>query len=233
MEVEAGPVRGSVPVPGDRHAEPRILDEDDLVERHEVGAVHRLGDRQQPGMAVQPEARVHDLQIAEEELDDAVRRPRRRGRLLHLDGMPALIPAGSPERIAQGPGEAERGARQLRSDGRPPASIDRRAGLDRGAGEDPLDVGAQLLELVLADDAFEDVEAAAPVGLEDVPMDPAVGLEPESPAIAELERALLALAHVVAHRPGMPLGGERGRDPRLGHVSGFARPARADGRVGA
>ncbi len=37
-------------------------------------------------------------------------------------------------------------------------------------------------------------------------MNRAISLEPDGPAIAELERARFALAYVLAHRRGVPLG---------------------------
>jgi hypothetical protein len=121
-------------------------------------------------MAVEAEARVHDLEVAEKELDGALRRACRRRRLLHLHRVSALVAAGPAERIAERSGEAERRAREPCSDGRPPARVNRRARLDRRAGHDTLDVDPELPKLLLVDDALDDVEARAPVGLEDVAM---------------------------------------------------------------
>ena len=77
-------------------------------------------------------------------------------------------------------------------------------------------------------DAFEDVEAAAPVGLEDVAMHRAIRLEAERSPVAERERARLTLAHVVAHRGGVRFGGELHGHRALGHVRSLRSRASAE-----
>jgi hypothetical protein len=55
-------VGDAVLVPGNRCAESRLLDEKRFVERHEVVAVDRRGDRQQLWMAVDPQSGFGELQ---------------------------------------------------------------------------------------------------------------------------------------------------------------------------
>ena len=67
------------------------------------------------------------------------------------------------------------------------------------AVQDGLKVGLDVAEFVGLQDVLEDVEAAAPIGVQDVGMHRAAGGEADGTAVAEVEGTLLAVAEVGAH----------------------------------
>jgi hypothetical protein len=187
-------------MPGHRGAAARLLDEQRLVERREVRTVDRGGDGEKPGMAVDAQHRLGELQRAQDEIDDFLRCIGRGGGLVHLHRMAAVGEIGAAERIAErlGPQQARR--RAVRRQRRPALGIERRAALDRQAVEDVVHVPFDVSQLVGLQHPFEDVEAAAPVGVEDVGMQLARVGEADRPAIAEARRAFLAFAQIRLHR---------------------------------
>ena len=70
--------------------------------------------------------------------------------------------------------------------------VHRGALLGRKAVDDVEEVRLDVGKLLLADHPFEDVEAAAPVGVEDVGGERPVGKETDGAAVPELEGAALA-----------------------------------------
>ena len=82
----------------------------------------------------------------------------------------------------------------------PAMAVQRRAFADRQPIEDVLEVRLDVGEFVGAQHALEHIEAAAPVGLEDVGMQAAVGSEADRPAVAQGEGAALACGEIGAHR---------------------------------
>ena len=112
--VERGivPVRPAVLMPRDRTAEARLLDPHRLVEWHEVLAVDGLGDLQQLRMAIEPKARIGELQRAEHELHDIFGRLFRRRRFRHLHRMAPVGKLGTADRIGKRLDEVMLGALQ-------------------------------------------------------------------------------------------------------------------------
>jgi hypothetical protein len=78
--------------------------------------------------------------------------------------------------------------------------VERGAALDRQAVQDIVQVRLDVGQLLGLQHAFEDVEPAAPVGLEDVRVHAAVGREADRAAVAQRLRPLLAGLQVGLHR---------------------------------
>ena len=114
--------------------------------------------------------------------------------------MAAVGELGAAERIAQRLRPQEVRRRAVGAQRRPALGVERRAALGRQAIEDVVKVALDVGQLVGLEHALEDVEAAAPIGLDDVGMELAVGGEADRPAIAELRRAPLAVAQIGLHR---------------------------------
>jgi hypothetical protein len=77
--------------------------------------------------------------------------------------------------------------------------INERTFFGRQPVEDGLDIGVDVGELIGLQYAFEDVEAAAPVGIEDILGKFAVGVETDGAAIAQCEGPALTLAQIGLH----------------------------------
>ena len=96
----AVPVGRAVLVPGHRRAEARLLDEGHLVVGHEIIAEDRRRHRQQPGMAVEPQRRIHQVQVAVEQFHGPGGTALAQRRLEHLqrDGARCSCPCRRPGR---------------------------------------------------------------------------------------------------------------------------------------
>jgi hypothetical protein len=187
-------------MPGDRGAEAGLLDEQRLVERREVVAVDRGGDREQTGMAVDAQLGLAELQRAEDEIDDLLGRVRRRRGLEHLHRVAAIGEAGAAHRIAERL-RPEQGRRlAVGGDRTTPLGIEFRPLARRQAIEHTTHIGFDLGEFLDPDHALEDVEAATPIGVKDVRMHAALRVEADRPAIAQGRGALRALCKIGIHR---------------------------------
>ena len=190
----------AVLVPGHRGAAARLLDEQRLVERREVRSVDRRGDGQKLRMAVDPQGSLGELQRAQDEIDDFLWRIGRRLGLEHLHRMAAVGELGAAERVAERLRPQQVRRRAVRPQGRAALGVERRAALGRQAVQDVQKVALDVGQLVSLENALEDVEAAAPIGLDDVGMELARRRETNRPAIAEPGRASLAIAQIGLHR---------------------------------
>ena len=161
---------GAVLVPRDRGASSRFLDEQRLVERHEIFAVDRGGDRQQLRVAVDPEERLGELERAEDQVDDFRRGIGRRCGLGHLHRMPVVGLFRTAERVAQRLGPEQGRGLAAHPQRGPAPSVDRRALLDRQALKNVVEISVDVGQLVRAQHVLEDVEAATRERREDVRM---------------------------------------------------------------
>ena len=202
-------MRRAVLMPGHRRPEAGFLDERDLVVRHEIVAQESRRHAQQPGMAIEPERGIHQVQVAVEQFHGPRRAALARSRLQHGSRVTTVVLVGAAQRIAQRFGELVGRLQDALAQRRPPAAIQRCAGFDRGTRQHGVDIGAQFPKLLGSDHPFEHVEAVRPVGVHDLGREPAVGAEPDRPAVAERVGARLAGAAVIGHRPQMIGGGER------------------------
>ncbi|WP_431270964.1 hypothetical protein [Dankookia sp. P2] len=107
-----------------------------------------------------------------------------------------MPPIGSPSGLAQNSVGALLSAA---SAGRPCASTGAPR-LARQPRQDVLDIGLDIGEFLGLHHALEDIEAAAPIVLEDLGMDAAIGVEADRPAIAERHGADLPGAEISLHR---------------------------------
>ena len=181
---------------GDRSAPPRLLDEEGFGERHEVLAVDRRHDRKQLGVAVEPHAGLRELERPEDEVDYLLRGVRGRDRLQHLDRVPAVREIGAAEGIGKRLRPEEGRGLAAVTEGGSTLRIHRGVLLARKAVEDVEDIGLDVGEFLFADHPLEDVEAAAPVGVEDVRRELSVLIEADRAAVPEREGAALAFREV-------------------------------------
>ena len=187
-------------MPGDRCATARLLDEQRLVERHEIIAVHSGGNREQLRVAIDPQGGLGELQRPQDQVHHLLRRIFRGFRLEHLHRVPPIGQAGAAERIAERLGPEQ--CRRLLADaqGRAALRIQFRAAFGGQAGQDVLQVVLDIDEFLGAKNILEDIEAAAPIGIQNVRMHLAVRGKVDRPPVAQAEGALLALRQIGLHR---------------------------------
>ena len=192
-------MRPAVLVPRHRPPEARRFDPHGFVERDEVVAVDRGGNREQVGMAVGAQAGVRVLQRAEHDLHDPLRRAIGSDRLEHLHLVAAVGVGRAAERVRQRPHPvdvprgavaAERGAAVAID----PGALRHGETIDHGG-----DVAFDVVQLVGPEHAREHVESVLLVGVDDRRVDPAVGGVPDRPPVAERHRTLGALGPVAGH----------------------------------
>ena len=183
-------------VPGDGGAPPRLLDEEGVGEGHEVLAVDRRRNREELGVAVEPDARFRELEGPEDEVDHLLRGVRGGNRFHHLDRVPAVREVGSAKGIGEGLRPEEGRGLAAVGEGGPALRVHRGALLGRKPVDDVEEVRFDVGKLLLANHPFEDVEAAPPVGVEDVRGERPVGKETDGAAVPELEGAALAVLQV-------------------------------------
>ena len=190
------PVRRAVLMPRHGGAEPRLLDPDGVRERREVRAVDALGGAQEVRVSVQPQAGVHDVQTAVDEVDGPRRRIGRRRRLGHLRRMAAIVlvraAVGIGERLAEG----ERRNPQVLPEGRSAALVHSGAGFVRRTRQQRGEFAPQVLDFRTLQHAFQNVEAVAAVGTGDVRVELSGIVEAQRPAIAEAKRTRFAAREV-------------------------------------
>ena len=110
--------------------------------------------------------------------------------------MPAVREVGAAEGIGEGLRPEEGRGLAAVGEGGPALRVHRGALLGRKPVDDVEEVRLDVGELVGADHSFEDVEAAAPVGVEDVRVERPVGEETDGAAVPEGEGAALAVREV-------------------------------------
>ena len=203
------PVRRAVLVPCHRGSEPRFLHEGHFVVGHEIVAQESRCHAQQPGMAVEPERGIHEMQIAVEQFDGPRRTAVAQRRLLHRHRMAAVVLVRAAQLIAQRPRQPVGWLYDAVAENRTSVAVDGRAGFYRRARQNAVDVGAQLGQFLGPDHAFEDVEAVRPVGLDDRAVEAALLVEPDWSAVAQLHCPGNPGAAVVGHRPRMLCTGQR------------------------
>ena len=147
-------------------------------------------------MAVEPDAGLRELEGPEDEVDHLLRGVRGGNRFHHLDRVPAVREVGAAEGIGEGLGPEEGRGLAAVGEGGPALRVHRGALPGRKAVDDVEEVRLDVGKLVGADHPFEDVEAAAPVGVEDVGVESAVGGETDWAAVAEGEGAAFAVLEV-------------------------------------
>src|SRR5262245_41130238 len=98
----------AVLMPGNRSPEPRRLNKQRLVEGHEVLAIDGGGNPQQPGVTVDAQTRLGELERAQDQVNDLFGRVRGGRGLEHLDGMAPVRERGAAKGIAEGFGPEER-----------------------------------------------------------------------------------------------------------------------------
>ena len=110
--------------------------------------------------------------------------------------MPAVREVGAAEGISEGFRPEEGRGLAAEGEGGPALRVHRGALLGRKPVDDVEEVRLDVGQLLLADHPFEDVEAAPPVGVEDVRVERAVGSESDRAAVPEREGAAFAVLEV-------------------------------------
>ena len=175
---------------------PGSFDEEGVGERHEVLAVDRGGDREELRVPVRSNARFRELEGTENEVHHLLRRVRGGDRLGHLYRVPAVREVGAAEGIGERLRPEEGRGLAAEGEGGPALRIHRRPLLDRKPVDDVEEVRLDVVELLLAEHPFEDVETAPPVGVEDVRVERPVGAETDRAAVSELKGAAFAVLQV-------------------------------------
>ena len=150
-------------------------------------------------VAVEAQARIHELQVAHDAFDRVPGRVGGGDGLKHLDGMATLVSGGAADWITQRRGEAKRWADKTAADSGIAILVECCAGVSGRTGEHTIDIGTQLLKFLVVDDAFEDVATTAPIGVENISMNIAFSVEADRAAIVEFTSALAALLQVGIH----------------------------------
>ncbi len=194
------PVRPAILVPGDRAAEAGVLDPDRLVEGREVRAVDRLGHRQELRVAVETQTGFRELERAEHELEHVGGGAGGPARLEHLHRVAAVGGSGPAERVGEGLDPAQVARDTAAAERRPPLAVELRVLRHRRPFQELVHVALEVGELVLAEQALEDVEAAARVRRPNLGSQRAARVEAQRPAIAEAECPRGALRAVARHR---------------------------------
>ena len=177
------PVRAPILVPACRRAFAGTLVEDALVKRHEVRPVDARDHAQDFRMAVNAQRRVHHHQGVRDQADH---------RTLGAVVAAAVAIIVGRHRVVTG-----------EFDGRT-VLVELAVRLDRGIVQDGIEFTRQVVDLVLRQDAGEDVETVAEVGVEDVLCQPAAVVESHGATVAELRRPLEGGRAV-----GLPVGRRR------------------------
>jgi hypothetical protein len=177
-----------------------LLDPQRFVERRHVGAVDRLGDREQLGMAAHPQTRVGELQRPQDLLYDPLGRTGRSGRLEHLHLMAAARARRAAERIGERLDPHDLRAASVGAERRPAVPIERRVAGNRRALQQIDHVALNVVEFALCDHPFEHVEPTARIGIENRRIEPTGFVESNRPAVAECERAPRAVLAIANHR---------------------------------
>jgi hypothetical protein len=176
-----------------------VLDPHGLVERREVVAVEGRGHRQQLRVAVHPEARLGELQRAEDQLHDVFRRPLGHLGLAHLGRVASVGGIGPSDWIRQRPHPRQVAALAPGAQRRPSVAVHGGALGDGCPVEHGGDVGLDIGQLLRAQHPLEDVEPVLPVGVDDALLEPAVGIEADRTPVAEATGVGLSLGAVALH----------------------------------
>ena len=152
--------------------------------------------REELGVAVEPDAGLGELKRSEDEVDHLFRGVRGRDRFEHLDRVPAVREVGAAEGIGEGLRPEEGRGLAAVGEGGPALRVHRGPLLGREAVDDVEEVRFDVGELVGADHALEDVEAAAPIGVENVRVERPVGEKMDGAAVSERIGAALAVLEV-------------------------------------
>ena len=162
-------------------------------------------------MAVDPQARGGKLQRSEDQIDDLVGCVGGRRRFRHLDRMTSVGSRCASEGVSERFRPEQCRGLVADADGRTALCVEHRVAADRQPVHDLPDIAFDVGKLVRPEHPGEDVEAAAPVCLEDVGLEPAVGRPSHGAAVAEVPRPFGAgeqvLRHRIALRPGEGLAG--------------------------
>ena len=212
-------------MPRDRGASTRLLDEHRLVERHEIIAVDCGGHRQQLRMGIDPQGGFRELQGAEDQVDHVLGRIVGGFRLEHLHRMPTTRRVGAAERITQRLGPEQRRRGMSGTQRRAAPGIDMGAFLRWQTAQDVPQVRLDIRQFCFGQHVFEDIETAAPIGVEDLRVHLAVRREADRTTVAQAERSTFARIEVCLHRGlfGAVVDGQGGDRLVHGLASGALR----------
>ena len=158
-------------------------------------------------MAVEAQAAVHQLQIAPQPINGPFRAALGWFGVQHLDRMAALVPGRAAHGIAQRFGPTVGWQREIMDNGRVAVPVAFGVRRDQGAGQNPGHIGAQFSQLFGIDHMLENIEAGAPIGLENFTIEVALAIKFNGAAISQSHGAPFAVPDVSGHRPGMFGGG--------------------------
>ena len=159
-----------------------MLDPDGFVERCEIRSVDLLHNRQELGVAIEPQASIHQLQDTHDLQHDFLRSIDRRFEFRHL----ALVSPRAPIGIAQGFGEAKARLLKFGTNRNSPCGVSRSSARCRCVCQQAFEFHDQFVEFFAAYNPFEDVEARAPVGLGNVLSQNAIGIKLNGATVAQL-----------------------------------------------
>ena len=164
VKIVAVPVGNAILVPGHGGTNPRILDEQGLIERGKIGAVNGLGHFQQLRVRVGPEASLGKLQGTQQ---DEGRRRRRVGFsfwLEHFHLVPTVGQRRAPQGISQGLGPNKRHGLAICPQCRLALGVDSAVRTGGKAPAHRRQIRLEIRQFPLLQDAGKHIETVAGVG---------------------------------------------------------------------
>ena len=184
VELRAVPVRPAVLVPRHRPAEAGLLDPHRLVERHEVVAVDRRRHARAGRDGRTPAGRRgRTAAIRGRSAGRGRARPPAASGSIILAGCRPLTARGAADRVGQRLDPAQVAVAPVGAERRTTVAVEGGALGDRRVVEHRDDVALDVLQLLGAQHALEDVEAGAVVGLDDRRVDGAVAVKRIGPRL--------------------------------------------------
>ena len=193
------PLRGAILMPGHRCPQPRLLDNNRLRERRKIRSIDLLCNRQQLGMSVKPQTRIHNLQRRSNIGNHIIRRISRRLWLYHPGRMPPIIARRTPHGIAQWSDKAKRLPHQIRPKCSAALCINHRVFGMRRSLKRMRQIRLQIFEFLIAQRTLKHIKTHAAIRLYNTLIQRTVRIKFDSTAIPQRERHLLALADISIH----------------------------------